>query len=83
MRMIQSLLDPVQTLDLNQWRIKLPGAFVLLALTTYLATIFSYFRTRRSNEDGREPPVIPYWLPIMGSTIPFVRDTKGFISNTL
>ncbi|KAF1829176.1 cytochrome P450 [Decorospora gaudefroyi] len=82
--MIQDLVDAVQTLELNQWRIKLPVAFVLVAATTYLATIFSYARTKYcSNEDGQEPPVIPYWLPGLGSTIPFVRDTKAFIANTL
>lgn len=83
MRMVQGLVDSVQTLEPNQWRIKLPAAFILIAFTTYISNIFSYFRTKYSDEDGREPPVIPYWLPGLGNTIPFVRDTKGFIAKTL
>jgi hypothetical protein len=79
----QDFIDPVQTLEVSQWLIKLLVAFILLAVTTYIATTLSYGWTNYSDEDGREPPVIPYWLPGLGSTIPFLRDTKGFIANTL
>jgi hypothetical protein len=83
MATLRDFVNLVQTLDITSWRIKLPVAFALLAAMTYIATIVSYTRTRYSNKDGREPPVIAYWLPVVGSTIPFVRDTKGFIANTL
>ncbi|KAL9072102.1 MAG: hypothetical protein Q9157_005228 [Trypethelium eluteriae] len=56
---------------------------ILLAATTYIVTILLHVWTKYSGKDGQEPPVIPYWLPGLGSLIPFVRDTKGFIASTV
>ncbi|KAF2973131.1 hypothetical protein GQX73_g397 [Xylaria multiplex] len=81
--MIQEIIDLVYTQGANGWRTSLPLAMLLLAVTTYTVTILSYLRTKYIHGESQEPPIIPYWLPGLGSTIPFVRDTKGFIDNAV
>jgi hypothetical protein len=83
MGMLQEIIDLVRTKVLNQWMTSLPVALVLFTATTYIITILSYLWTKYNTQDGQEPPIIPYYFPVLGSTIPFVRDTKGFIHKTL
>jgi hypothetical protein len=50
---------------------------VLLCFSTYLKTTLSSFIATKY---GSDPPTVPYWIPFLGSAIPFVKDTAGFLS---
>lgn len=83
MGLIQDLFDVVGRQEVKLWYLVPPTLFAILGAATYLSTLASHLWTRYNSKDGQEPPVIPYWIPIVGSTIPFVRDTKGFIAKTM
>ncbi|KAK7749838.1 hypothetical protein SLS53_000419 [Cytospora paraplurivora] len=34
----------------------------------------------RSTKDGRRPPDIPYWFPLLGHIIPLAQDPAGFLA---
>lgn len=66
---------------LENWQLAVPVLAVTLAIATYTITNITYFFAARSTKDGRPPPTIPYWLPVFGSTIPFVADIEKFVNH--
>ena len=57
-------------------------AALLLALTcfsTYAITTATSALALRSKKNGKDPPVVPYFLPLLGNSISLIRDTPGFI----
>ena len=56
------------------------GALLILYL---IAPIFNWLipsSKSRNDEGARTPPIIPYTLPILKSTIPFLFDGLNFFS---
>jgi len=54
---------------------------VLPFLLTYILSSIRFMRMRRAKHGSRHPPLIPYWIPFVGHTIPFVFNTPGFMTS--
>ena len=62
-------------LDLQyDWGLVIGLAIVLTFLLTYTYTHLKSSMGLKSKKDGREPPIVPYWIPFLGNLIPFIRD---------
>jgi len=51
----------------------------LVLLLTYLLTSIRYLWLISWNGKRQYPPTLPYWIPFLGHTLPFVFNTGGFI----
>ncbi len=58
-------------------------ALTLLAifLSTYAFTAVEAAIALRSRKRGRELPVIPYYLPILGNSVSFAWNPAGFVDS--
>lgn len=65
----------------ENWQLTVPILALFIAIATYTITSVAYFFAARSTKDGRPPPTIPYWMPVLGSTIPFVADIEKFVNH--
>ena len=65
---------------LASWEVSTALAIALLFIVTYMATSLKSVIAIRGKKDGREPPIVPYWIPILGNLIPLVWNTAGFTS---
>lgn len=62
-------------LDFQYDRGKVIGRFIVLTfLFTYTVTLLKSSIAIRSKRNGREPPMVPYWIPFMGNLLPFISD---------
>ncbi|KAM5349734.1 hypothetical protein ACJ41O_006239 [Fusarium nematophilum] len=57
---------------------------VLLVLPFFLTYVYTTVGNRgyRNDQSGpREPPKVPYWIPMVGNTLGFAFDTEKFLSS--
>ena len=71
----------VKAYFVENWQVSLLALGLFIGASTYTITSIAYALAARSTKDGRDPPTVPYWLPIMGSTIPFVSDIEKFVKD--
>lgn len=55
-------------------------AILLPFILTYLATLWRFRIVLRSKKKGKEPPTLPFMVPILSHVIPFAWDIRGTIS---
>lgn len=58
-------------------------AIVLIFLLTYTITLLKSRATLQSSKCGREPPMVPYWIPFLGILLPFIRDPFSYCEETM
>lgn len=58
-------------------------AIVLIFLLTYTITLLKSSAALRSSKFGREPPMVPYWIPFLGNLLPFIRDPFSYCEETM
>ena len=62
------------------WTTIVAVVLVLIFLSTYvITTVISAFALR-SKKDGRDPPVVPYFIPFLGNSLSVAWDMPGFIA---
>lgn len=52
-----------------------------LFLSTYVTTTIKSMIALRSRKAEKEPPIFPYFLPLLGNSISFARDPAGFVAS--
>jgi hypothetical protein len=57
-------------------------SIVLTFLLTYTITLLKSSMGLRSKKHGREPPMVPYWIPFLGNLLPFVWDPFTYCAET-
>jgi hypothetical protein len=58
-------------------------AIVLLPLlVTYAATAVGNWGYR-NGDASREPPRVPYWIPVIGNTFGFAYNTEKFLASVM
>lgn len=57
-------------------------SIILTFLLTYTVTLLKSKVALRSSKYGREPPIVPYWIPFLGNLLPFVRDPFSYCDET-
>lgn len=67
-------------LDCTNETFVIASALCLPLILTYLVTLRRFRIVLRSNKKGKEPPTLPYMIPILGHALPFAWDTRGTIS---
>ncbi|GAB1318226.1 hypothetical protein MFIFM68171_08436 [Madurella fahalii] len=77
--MITEITALVRVHVLGNWPVVVAVVPLAIAAATYLITSIAYLRATRSTKNGRAPPTVPYWLPVVGSTLEFVVDIEKFI----
>ena len=56
------------------------GVGVILGLTKVITTYQFYRAKSRAPYEGkREPPTVPYWIPWLGSLLPFLLSQSLFL----
>ncbi|MCJ1468680.1 hypothetical protein MMC07_007309 [Pseudocyphellaria aurata] len=66
---------PFSQAILGDWKLVLALAVISTLAGTYLITsLRSVVALTSHKQHGKRPPVLPYWIPFVGSVIPFVRD---------
>lgn len=50
-------------------------AFIVL-ISTYAITATQYYLASHGIKHGREPPGIPYWIPLFGNLLDFFGDPQ-------
>ncbi|MCJ1468018.1 hypothetical protein MMC07_006644 [Pseudocyphellaria aurata] len=59
------------------WKLVLALAVISTLAGTYLVTSWrSVVALTSHKQHGKRPPILPYWIPFVGSLIPYVRDTS-------
>ncbi|KAL2829466.1 cytochrome P450 [Aspergillus cavernicola] len=64
---------------MHHWAAWSAGGVAALLLMTFLATSLQSMRAMRDSSALCSPPIHPYWIPFLGHTVEFVRDTGGFV----
>lgn len=64
---------------LGTWQTTAMVLLIVPLLTNVLTTIKSVLALYGTGE--RKPPILPYWLPLIGNLIPFARDTPKLASD--
>lgn len=77
--MIAELAALIRDHVLGNWLVAVVVVPLAITTATYLITSIAYWRATRSTKPGRAPPTVPYWLPVIGSTIEFVLDVEKLI----
>lgn len=54
---------------------------LLLFPMTYLTTSFTSTMTVHKKGSAKEPPTVPFWIPVLGNIIPFLMDGAAFASS--
>lgn len=49
-------------------------------ILTYLVTRWRFGIVLRSKKKGKEPPTLPYMIPVLGHAVPFAWNTRRAIS---
>ena len=70
--------DIVTTTTAN-WKIITSVALVLLPIFNYALIALRTELTLRSSKDGRTPPQLPYFIPLLGSLVDVMRDSTKFM----
>ena len=76
----EGLTDALRFGPKSNWTTTIALTLLLIFLSTYVSTAVSSALTVRSTKDGKEPPVVPYFLPFIGNTIAFARDPASFVA---
>ncbi|MCJ1466439.1 hypothetical protein MMC07_005058 [Pseudocyphellaria aurata] len=72
---IQEGLPFSQAIPLD-WKLVLALAVISTLAGTYLVTsLRSVVALRNHKQHGKRPPILPYWIPFVGSLIPYLRDS--------
>lgn len=79
-REVQSLRSLLQFLGCANGSFVIAFALCLLLILNYLVTLWELGIALRSKKKGKEPPTLPYLVPILSHVIPFAYDTRGTIS---
>ncbi|MCJ1245233.1 hypothetical protein MMC30_002436 [Trapelia coarctata] len=64
-------LQPLVNFQPAQIAVALPVSILLVIISVYVSTWLSYLARRSSKDAVKEPPVIPYMLPFVGSALSF------------
>lgn len=63
----------------EHWKQTLGLSLLLLPLFTYVSIVVTNQFRLHSSKDGREPPTIPYFIPLAGSLFSIGMDPFGFL----
>ena len=63
------------------WPMAIALTLLSIFTSTYVVTTVKSLFTLKSTTDGKEPPVVPYFLPYIGNTISFARDPASFVTS--
>jgi hypothetical protein len=55
-------------------------AIAAICISTYIGTLVRAFVAARSTHDSRDPPKLPYAVPLLGNLPAFLWDTKAFLN---
>lgn len=77
--MINEIAAVIRVHVFGNWPVAVVVVPLAISAATYLITSISYWCATRSTKHGRAPPTVPYWLPVVGSTIEFVLDVEKLI----
>ena len=79
-----SSTDPpvLQLASHGHWGVMLGALLLLTSLLTYITTFLRSSIAIKRQKVGREPPIMPYWIPFIGNLIPYVWDPSGFCTKT-
>lgn len=59
----------------HDWKLMVVTVVASMLFVTYLATSLQSILAMRSfSSRGKRPPVVPYWMPYVGSTISYFWD---------
>jgi hypothetical protein len=75
---VDSKLFECARLASTHWCLSLAIFFVLLCPLTFLITSITSYVQRKSKNGVREPPMYPYWIPVLGHVTRFVSNRMGF-----
>lgn len=68
----------------HDWKLMLITAIASILLLTYLATWSqSILAMRSSKPHGKRPPILPYWVPFVGSITSYLWDGPGLAANIM
>lgn len=57
------------------WKLVAILVVASILFSTYLATTMqSALAMRSSKKQGKRPPIVPYWVPFLGSVVPYLWD---------
>ena len=70
-------LDSLVVLAHFNWKFALSMVLLTPVLTYFLTSLKSAYALRRKASE-QIPPIVPYWLPLIGNAIHFARDAPGF-----
>lgn len=65
--------------SIQHWQVWVSGILAIVLSATYLSTTLQSRTALISSKDGTNPPLLPYWIPFLGHSIPFLWDTGAFI----
>ncbi|KAK5657381.1 hypothetical protein OQA88_2951 [Cercophora sp. LCS_1] len=77
--MITEIPTLIRVHVLGNWSVAIIVVPLAISAATYLITSINYWLATNSTQHGRDPPTVPYWLPVIGSTLEFVLDVEKFI----
>ena len=58
----------------HDWKLMIIPALALMLLLHYLATSVQSVFAMRSSEHGKEPPILPHWIPFVEHLITFLWE---------
>jgi len=61
------------------WMQLLGLSLLLMPIANYWSIVVLNWLRINSSKDGRDPPVIPYYFPLVGSLLSIARDPFGFL----
>jgi hypothetical protein len=64
------------------WTFIIVAATLSLLICTYLTTLITFeCSIRNCKLHGGRPPILPYWIPYIGSVLPFLFYGPDFVTN--
>lgn len=63
------------------WKSVLCALVLVSPLVTILTTTIQSWYGLRSNRNGREPPIKPHWVPLLGDLFGFLLHPKRLIDD--
>lgn len=79
-RDIERLTSLSRFLDFANEPFAIASALCLPFLLTYLVTLWRFRAVLRSKKKGKEPPTLPFLVPVLSHAIPFAWDTRVTLS---